>query len=140
MKKLLILFALTLAFQSFSQKMIVTISGIRSTKGYIQLHFFTSSENYVDEKPAYKLRYDKSTVKNGVMVITVTEVPPGHYGMGILDDENGNRKMDFGVMLPEEGFGFSNYYHKGFSRPKFENFDFDLTKEGRNIWAKLRYL
>lgn len=31
-------------------------------------------------------------------------------------------------------------YHKGFSRPEFEDFDFDLTKEGKNIWAKLRYL
>lgn len=43
-------------------------------------------------------------------------------------------------MLPNEGFGFSNYYHKGMSQPSFNQFDFYLKKETKEIEIKIRYM
>lgn len=120
--------------------MVIIVEGICSSKGYIQLYFFSSSENYVDEKVLYKFCFDKLLMKNGVMVIVVIEVLFGYWGMGVFDDENGNWKMDFGVMFFDEGFGFFNYYYKGMLCLKYDSFDFDFINSGKNIWVKLWYL
>ena len=46
------------------------------------------------------------------------------------DIENNNKEMDWSfIMMPKEGFGFSNYYHTGFTRPKFEAFKLNIATE-----------
>ena len=77
---------------------------------------------------------------NGNLTISYADLKPGNYGIAILDDENSNQKMDYGWVLPKEGFGFSDYYHTGMSHPKFESFDFVLKNEDKTVQIKLRYL
>ena len=48
--------------------------------------------------------------------------------------------MDYGWFLPKEGFGFSDYYETAMKRPKFDDFDFILTAETKEIVIKVRYL
>jgi len=48
--------------------------------------------------------------------------------------------MNYGLFLPKEGFAFSNYYHRGLSKPTFEDFDFPLGDENKKVVMKLRYL
>ena len=67
--------------------------------------------------------YKKDEVKNGDLTI-VLPAREGINGIAILDDENNNQKMEFGLIFPAEGFGFSNYFHSGMSKPKFSQFKF----------------
>jgi uncharacterized protein (DUF2141 family) len=62
----------------------------------------------------------------------VKDLPAGQYGIAVLDDENNNGKMDYGLLLPAEGCGFSNYRHAGMRKLKFEDFHF-LFKPGNQI-------
>jgi uncharacterized protein (DUF2141 family) len=48
--------------------------------------------------------------------------------------------MDYGLVLPKEGFAFSDFYLSGLKRPKFEDFDFVLKQEQKTVEMKLRYL
>jgi uncharacterized protein (DUF2141 family) len=47
-----------------------------------------------------------------------------------LDDENSTGKMEYNMFgIPREGFGFSNYYHKGLLKPHFDAFSFSVKKK-----------
>ena len=77
---------------------------------------------------------------NGGALIVSYAVKPGTYGIAILDDENNNQKMDYGLLLPKEGFGFSDYYHTGMSQPDFRKFSFVMGNASKTVFIKLRYL
>jgi len=81
----------------------------------------------------------KSQASGGKLTVSY-DLKPGTYGIAILDDENSNGKMDYGMVLPKEGFGFSDYYHTGMSSPTFDKFDFTLKNENRSVQIKVRYL
>ena len=67
---------------------------------------------------------------------------PGIYGLSVMDDENSNGKMEYNFLgMPREGFGFSDYYHKGFTRPKFDSFKFSIDKDQtKKITIRIRYM
>jgi uncharacterized protein (DUF2141 family) len=58
----------------------------------------------------------------------------------VLDDENENGDMDYRLKRPTEGFGFSNYWHKGLFRPKFEDFRFELAETSKKVLVEMRYI
>ncbi|MBA3683061.1 MAG: DUF2141 domain-containing protein [Bacteroidetes bacterium] len=125
---------------AFVQTLKINISGIRNSSGTIRLAFYNTSESFDKEKPMLIKIEPKTKVATGALSISYTGLKPGVYGIAILDDENSNQKMDYGLILPKEGFGFSDYYHTGMSRPKFESFDFIFKNENKTIEIKLRYL
>lgn len=117
----------------------VKVTNIRNNQGKIQLQLYRTAENFKKEIP-YKVRYyDKKDVKNGTLTCLITGIEPGTYGVALLDDENSNNDMDYSMLLPQEGFGFSDYYHSAWSRPKFENFKFELTGD-KTVTIKIRYV
>lgn len=140
MKITLFFCLLFLCALSFGQSLTINVSGIRSTSGSIRLAFYNTSESFDKEKPLFIKIEPKTTMTKGVLNINYPDIKPGIYGIAILDDENSNQKMDYGFVLPKEGFGFSDYYHTGMSRPKFESFDFVLKKEIKTVSIKVRYL
>ena len=116
------------AFTSFAQNVELTIKGIRSNKGTLLLGLFKDEESFKAEKPFKQIRIPKKNVRLGVMKTKLT-LDTGVYGISLLDDENSNDEMDYNFFrMPEEGFGFSNYYHSGFSRPKLEDFRIRIIK------------
>jgi len=130
-----------MAGSGLCQSLTIHFTDIRNNKGFIQLQFYTSKQNFEKEKALFTRLISKSTLKNGSLTITYTDIPPGTYGIAILDDENSNTKMDYGLMLPEEGFGFSDYYHTGFKHPDFDRFKFNYVMgQNKRITIKLRYL
>ena len=113
-------------FQLSSQTLEVCVKNIRSTKGQLCVAIFKSDSDFIAEIPFWENKYCKSVVKDK-MSRFVVPVLPGIYGMSVLDDENNDGKMNYNIIgLPTEGFGFSNYIHKGIRKPKFKNFSFDV--------------
>ena len=52
--------------------------------------------------------------------VVVGDLAPGKYAVSIMQDENGNGKMDFNFLgIPKEGFGFSNNPTVYFGPPSF---------------------
>ena len=141
MKKIFLFLSLyfaTLTVQAQTLK--INILALRNAKGTIRVAFYNTSESFDNEKALFVKTISKSDVTKGAISVSYTGIKPGTYGIAILDDENNNQKMDYGLMLPKEGFGFSNYYHTGMSRPKFDSFDFIFGSEDKVIEIKVRYM
>lgn len=101
---------------------------------------FKTQEEFESEKPFKRISIPKSELNNNSLT-TQINLPDGTYGISVLDDENNNAKMDYNmVRMPKEGFGFSNYYHTGFSKPKLKEFVFTVNKGSIQIYCKMRYI
>lgn len=117
----------------------VVIEGVRSEKGKLVIAIFKDHESFEKRKPIKKIVLNKSEIKGNE---TVFNISPGTYGISVLDDENDNNIMDYNFFgMPKEGFGFSDYYHKGFSKPNFDNFEFKVIDGNvKKIEIRLRYM
>jgi uncharacterized protein (DUF2141 family) len=124
----LFLFLFISSLSLFSQTLMVDVSGIRNNEGLIRLAFFVDEAGFKAEKPVLARAYDKASVLNGNMTVQLDSVQPGTYGIALLDDENRNGKLDYRLILPKEGVGFSNFEQHGFHRPVFNDFSFILKK------------
>ena len=124
-----------------AQTLVVHVEGLRSSEGSVHLGFYDSEAQWRSEKSNFQRHRSKSGARAGRLTYTITDVAPGHYAVAIVDDENDNGGMDWGLLLPKEGFGFSNYKHRGISRPDFSDFDFDLRPgETTTVVISVRYL
>lgn len=117
----------------------VRITNIRSNKGRIQLQIYRDQDSFSKEDPWKVMYISKKEMSGHSLNYTVEGLEPGVYGFALLDDENSNKKMDYGLIMPVEGFGFSDYYHSSWSRPKFWDFDFYLKSDHR-VKMVVRYV
>ncbi len=141
MKKIFLISILLLTSLLFSaQTVTIEFTNIRSKKGQLLLGIYTSQTNYSNKKAIKKQTVLKTKLVNGKLTAVVEGLKPGTYGIALLDDEDFDREMNYGLFLPKEGFAFSDYYHTGMSKPTFEDFDFTLGNENKKIVMKIRYL
>ncbi len=124
-----------------AQNVEVTITGIRSEKGQISIGVFKDDETFQDEDAFLNKQFDKKNISDGRMTVKFS-LEPGIYGLTLLDDENSNGKMEYSFLhIPKEGFGFSDYYHTGITKPKFDAFRFALEKDQtKRITIRVRYM
>lgn len=124
-----------------AQNIEVIITGIRSAKGQIVIGIFRDNKSFQEEKPFMRKKFKKCEISNGQMIVKFG-LEPGTYGFSLLDDENNDDKMNYNFLgIPKEGFGFSDYYHTGLTRPKFDVFKFVLNKnQNQKILMKIKYM
>ena len=140
MKVLIVLLLAMSSIPVMAQSLNITIENIRSSEGTINLAFFRDHESYLGEKPFMCKKYSKQSVANGCLLVCV-EMEPGHCGIVLLDDENNDDRMEYNWLgMPREGFGFSDFYAKGFRKPVFSDFDFIMTDSTKNIHIVIRYI
>jgi uncharacterized protein (DUF2141 family) len=85
-------------------------------------------------------RLSKASMENGSLSVSIT-MPEGLYGIVLLDDENNDDLMEYNWLgIPREGFGFSDFYLRGFRRPVFSDFDFIVTGPTKSICIVIRYI
>ena len=143
---LFLVFATVICFIGFgesltAQTLQVRVEGIRAPEGTIRLGFYDSEAQWKTEKSSFQRAAPKTNLANGVVEFSISDVKAGEYAVAIADDENDNGEMDWGWILPKEGFGFSNYELKGIRRPQYPDFKFQLLPEGiTTIVIKVRYL
>lgn len=124
-----------------SQTLDVHITNIRSTKGQICLAIFADEVGFKAERTCWEMKCIKKNIVNGELHIQIP-FKEGEWGFSVLDDENGNGKMDYNLFgIPREGFGLSNYFHRGILKPVFEDFSFKIKKnELKTITVQMKYL
>lgn len=132
------IFLILLVFPAFSQNLTVEITGIKTEKGVIQLSVFRDNKTVVEETPFRIYNFNKEKMVEGKMTVTIPDLASGIYGIALIDDKNGNGKMDYRLLMPIEGFGFSNYYFKGNRKPDFCNFAFQFF-DTKTIKIEVQY-
>jgi uncharacterized protein (DUF2141 family) len=125
----------------YAQNLDIRIVNIRNKNGQLCLAVFADEAHFKEEKTCWAMKCNKKDVINGEFHIQIP-FQPGEWAFSVLDDENGNGKMEYNFMgIPREGFGFSDYFLKGLHRPLFKDFSFRLAKnETKTITVKLKYL
>jgi uncharacterized protein (DUF2141 family) len=119
----------------------ITIKNVKTANGKILIGFFKDNATFDKEKAFKSVPCGKETLSNGVLKVK-TQLEAGIYGASLLDDTNDNGKMDYNFIgIPKEGFGFSNYYHSGFTKPKFQAFQFEVkAANATKIEMVIRYM
>jgi uncharacterized protein (DUF2141 family) len=136
----LILLTITVAGQK-AEDVEVTVTGIRSEKGQIAVGVFLDDKSFQAEKAFLEYQFPKRELSGGVMTFRIS-LKPGVYGLSLLDDEDSDRQMKYGMLgIPREGFGFSDYYHTGFTKPSFDAFSFTVeASQAKKISVRMRYI
>lgn len=127
--------------QAQDQSVIVNITNIRNDKGNIRVGIFKDDATFQEEKADRIIIYAKDKMKDGTLRVRIP-LAPGEYGISLLDDEDKDGEMTFNMIhIPKEGFGFSNYYHKGLSMPHFNQFNFRIEdNKNTTVQVKMKYM
>ncbi len=144
---LLIGFFLVILLSSFKEPVFapdfslkVDVNGLRNSEGTVVFALYNQKDAFPDEH--YKKYLVKLTGKiiNGASSVTFENLPPGKYAVNILHDEDNDGKIKKGLILPQEGIGFSNYQSISiFNRPSFRKASFDLEGD-KEILVSIIYL
>ncbi len=123
-----------------AQTMDVRITNIRNTKGQLCFAIFKDEAGFKKQKSCWELKCCKKDIVNGEFRIKIP-FKEGKWGFTVLDDENKNGKMEYGLLgMPHEGFGLSYFLQKGIRKPIFDDFSFDLNEnEIKTVCVKMRY-
>ena len=115
----------------------VTIKDIKTPNGQILMGIYKDDVSFDKEIAYKKVQAFKTKISNGTLMVEV-KLEPGKYGISLMDDENFNGKMDYNFIgIPKEGFGFSNYYHTGLTKPKLKSFLFEVI-ENKNTKVEVK--
>lgn len=68
------------------------------------------------------------------------KVGAGRYAIALIHDENANGKLDKRLMIPREGFGFSQDAPVVMGPPRFDSAAFPVNGFGEHLTIKMRYL
>ena len=134
--------ALGLQLTATAQVVDLNVTNLDTKNGQIVLGIYKDQTTWEAEKAAIVKYYPKGdNVFAGVLKVSIT-LDPGTYGFTMLDDENSDNKMNYNWLgMPKEGFGFSNIYFTGLTKPKFDLFKFTISKGQRvAVTMKVRYM
>lgn len=141
----LIFIAVSIALHAFQTTkgehftLTVTVNKLRNSKGVVQFALYNKDGSIPDEDYTQEYKLIRSNIENHSARAVFTNLPKGKYAVNILHDENKDGKIDKGLLLPNEGIGFSNFSTIGLSnRPNFEKAAF-LLKENRTINVNIIY-
>jgi len=137
----LILLTVFPIFTLNAEEVEVTITGLRNAKGNIVIGVFKDEATFQKETAFVSKSFIKKEIVGGKMKVTIS-LEPGVWGLSLLDDENTSGLMEYNFLgIPKEGFGFSDYYHSGLTKPKFKDFKFSVEKgQKKQILIKIRYI
>ncbi|MGA7157245.1 MAG: DUF2141 domain-containing protein [Acidobacteriaceae bacterium] len=99
--------------------LVIHIDGFRNQKGDAGISVFNSPEGWPEDNNKAFLHGPYPFT--GTSTTITVQVPPGHYAVAALHDENSNHKLDRNMFgIPKEGFGFTNNPKVFLSAPSFD--------------------
>jgi len=141
MKTAGIISAICLMFSVSTEKTIldIEICNVRNHKGVILLSVYTDSRQY-PYHPGKTYVVKKDSLSNSTLHTKIHDLLPGLYGIGLLDDENHNGRMENNMLgIPLEGFGFSNNPKLFLKRPDYERIVIKVSPGVNHIQLIVKY-
>ncbi len=118
MKKLLAFLVFLPFFATAQNKLSITVVGVKSSSGSINVAVYNKSEGFLKFDEVYKS--DSARAIKGTTHIAIYGLPEGVYALAVFHDENGNNELDTNWLgMPKESFGFSRGRMKAFGPPSF---------------------
>lgn len=118
---------------------VATVTNLRSEKGQV-LACLTARPNAFpgcDDDPAARTLIVPAEAH---VELDFGPVPRGRYAISIVHDENGNGKLDKRLLMPREGYGFSNDAPVRMGPPSFANAAFDVAQSHERLSIRMRYM
>jgi uncharacterized protein (DUF2141 family) len=113
-----------------SNKIIITVEQINSTKGTINVAVFNSEESFLG-KPFVS---ESKKAKTGELEFEFSGLADGEYSVSIYQDENENGELDTNFMgIPDEPYGISLEGRNMFGPPSYKNAKFTLKDESARL-------
>jgi uncharacterized protein (DUF2141 family) len=136
MKKFSFIFFITLfinVLNTFAQfTLTVEFTNLRNNNGNLLYELFDAKQK--------SLKVGTVDISNNKCVVVFENLKPAKYGVNFIHDENKNKKLDTKMlMIPKEGFGYSNNPTVKFGPPAYEKWIFEV-KENTKITCKTTYL
>ncbi|MDP3936075.1 MAG: DUF2141 domain-containing protein [Alphaproteobacteria bacterium] len=109
-----------------AEMLTLKVGHLRSFKGNLMIFLWNNPDAYLMKNAAdYRVIVDlekpENTQVDGMIKVTIDDVPPGAYAMMLYHDEN--RSYDFErnfIGIPMEGFAFGNNAQPKLGAPKFQ--------------------
>lgn len=128
----LFFFLFTPIFLFAQYSLTIEISGLRNNDGNVLYELFDAKQK--------SLKVGTVNISNKKCVVVFENLKPATYGFNYIHDENKNRKLDTKmVVIPKEGFGYSNNVVAKFGPPDFKKWTFEL-KENMKMNCTVTYL
>lgn len=116
----------------------VTVTDLRSAKGEVHVCLAPDSDSFPDCGDGHGRTLTMPAKE--VMNFTFPGVPSGRYAIALLHDENANGKIDKVLMIPREGFGFSQNARLRMGPPAFKDAAFTVDENGASQSIRMRYI
>lgn len=117
----------------------VEVHNLRNSTGSVLFSIYNREDAFPDENYKKHLRQIAGKITDGTSVVSFENMPTGRYAVNIVHDEDNNRKIKKGRLLPLEGIGFSKYQSIGIlNRPTFSKASFYLQSD-TTIAIKILY-
>lgn len=118
-------------------KLVVEATGLRNANGQVA---FTV---YADDQRKFLAKGGKLLRIRVPAAAPVTRacfwLPPGKYEVAQYHDENGDQDFNRTLLIPKEGFGFSNDVSTTFGRPSMEDARFTVPVGRSTMRMRMRY-
>ena len=116
----------------------VWIQGMRSSQGSVRIAIYDDAAAFQARDVSRAFAAFQSRATAGRMGITIHDLPAGKYAVAVHHDEDGNGKMNKGMILPTEGFGFSNGA-SCFGIPSFQDASVVVGTENLTVTIEMKY-
>jgi uncharacterized protein (DUF2141 family) len=126
-------------YGSENYNLTIQIDNLKNNNGEILISLFNDPSKFPDESLTKYYKQISIKIEDKKVKYTFENLPKDRYVVSILHDENINKKIDKGFILPNEGIGVSNYKKINlFNRPNFNGANFILDRN-KHIEIDINY-
>jgi len=116
------------------------ILNVRSNRGTVYCSIYRAPGDGFPIVPRKALKFARSKVAYNRARCNFDDLSPGIYAVGMMHDENDNRKLDTNWMgMPTEGYGVSRDAARKFTTPRFTDAAFSYGGGTVRIAIHVRY-
>ncbi|MDF1825474.1 MAG: DUF2141 domain-containing protein [Verrucomicrobiales bacterium] len=114
----------------------ITVSNIPGVKGNLLVGLFDSEKSFTKSPMAVSPKV--KVVSTDDLVVEIPNVKPGTYAVSVVQDLNGNGKLDKSfVGMPKEPLAFSVIPEIPRGKPEFDDCSFAVGEEGVEMTISL---
>ncbi len=141
LKKLLLFLSIfTVMATAQAKTLTVVATGLKNNKGAVQFSLYNKEGSIPDKELNKYFKTKRVPIAHGKARAVFRNLPRGRYAVSVFHDENDNRTIDKGLVMPTEGVGLSNYPSINlFHLPDFKKASFPLEHD-KTIRIHIIYL
>ena len=116
--------ALAAACSAHAADLTLTIEGVNAAEGRVAAAAYDSAGSWLKGPPAAVAQADAASPRT---VLVLRDVPPGRYGVSVINDKNANGELDSNIVgTPTEPYGAIRHARGRMGPPAFEDAAVDV--------------